>query len=114
MNANEFVTKHLAKSFATKGYCDNHFLPQSRFLYPGVNYKLFLLSADGMQKAKNYLDNLFEITSTLSQIPQTMQSDKQSSIDLKASLTNQSVEHIKYIYEEDYNLLKLAFSSHHK
>ena len=111
ININEFVTKHLEKSFAINGYCDNHFLPQSRFLYPGGSYKLFFLSIDGMEKVKTYLDNLFEIPNTFSQVPRTMQSNKQSSINLKASLTNKSVEQLKLIYKEDYELLKSVLPS---
>ena len=59
-----------------------------------------------MKKVKAYLDELLEIPENFTQIPQAMQSDKQSSIDLKADLTSESINRLKIIYKEDYGIIK--------
>jgi len=106
ININEFIATYLEASFKRNGWCDNHFLPQRRFLHPEGNYKLFYLNSEAMKNVKAYLDELLEISENFSQIPQAMQSDKQSSINLKADLSSESINRLKIIYEEDYRIIK--------
>ena len=106
ISVNEFIATYLEASFKRNGWCDNHFLPQKRFLHPEGNYNLFYLNSEGMKKVKAYLDELLEIPENFTQIPQVMQSDKQSSIDLKADLTSESINRLKIIYKEDYGIIK--------
>ena len=106
ININEFIATYLEASFKRNGWCDNHFLPQRRFLHPEGNYKLFYLNSEAMKNVKAYLDELLEIPENFSQIPQAMQSDRQSSINLKADLSSESINRLKIIYEEDYRIIK--------
>ena len=106
ISVNEFIATYLEASCKRNGWCDNHFLPQKRFLHPEGNYNLFYLNSEGMKKVKAYLDELLEIPENFTQIPQVMQSDKQSSIDLKADLTSESINRLKIIYKEDYGIIK--------
>lgn len=105
IEVNEFVEKHLVEGIRVNGWCDNHFLPQHMFLYPGGQYNAFLLSNHGMMEAKIYIDSLFEIQDKANQLPHFLKSDSRETLSIKQSLTSKSISILKEIYQKDYELL---------
>lgn len=55
-NLSEFVKNELQQNALSRGYFDNHFLPQTKFLAKGYQYKIFKLEF-GLTKVKKYIDS---------------------------------------------------------
>ena len=103
---NEFIENELVNGININGWCDNHFLPQHMFLYPGGNYSAFLLGVEGMIEAKRYIDKLFEIRSKTTELPYFQKGDRHETETFRRSLSSVSLSRLKEIYKRDYELLK--------
>ena len=88
------------------GIFDNHFLPQSKFLIPGMSYQIFKLEND-LASVKQYIDkNLLGFDSSKKILhynadrSQNIIKSKQLEIDFIA------MHILKELYSEDYSILK--------
>ena len=104
----EFIKQELQENAMTIGYCDNHFLPQSKFIIPGCTYKLFKLEA-GLEKVKSYIDNeFFGQTQDLQMKHANKGKTKQYVQNLDLSLDTEAKAIVLDIYQKDFE--KLGYS----
>ena len=105
-NINLFIKDELPNLTNEIGIFDNHFLPQSKFLIPGMSYQIFKLEND-LVSVKNYIDkNLLGFDSSKKILhynadrSQNIIKSKQLEIDFIA------MDILKEVYSEDYSILK--------
>ena len=105
-NINLFIKDELPNLTNEIGIFDNHFLPQSKFLIPGMSYQIFKLEND-LVSVKNYIDkNLLGFDSSKKILhynadrSQNIIKSKQLEIDFIA------MDILKELYSEDYSILK--------
>ena len=107
IDCNVFVSEILPNNYQKQDWCDNHFQTQISFLIPNRKYKLFLMDKDGIREAKRYIDqNIFaydrEIEIPRNNTANDLYSNKVE--DIKLNL--KSIEIIKELYKNDFNLFK--------
>ena len=105
-NINLFIKDELPNLTNEIGIFDNHFLPQSKFLIPGMSYQIFKLEND-LASVKQYIDkNLLGFDSSKKILhynadrSQNIIKSKQLEIDFIA------MDILKELYSEDYSILK--------
>ena len=105
-NINLFIKDELPNLTNEIGIFDNHFLPQSKFLIPGMSYQIFKLEND-LVSVKHYIDqNLLGFDSSKKILhynadrSQNIIKSKQLEIDFIA------MDILKELYSEDYSILK--------
>ena len=105
-NISLFIKDELPNLTNQIGVFDNHFLPQSKFLIPGMSYQIFKLE-NGMENVKYYIDkNLLgfdsseEILHYNADRSKNIVKSNQLEIDLVA------LNILKELYSEDYSILK--------
>ena len=105
-NINLFIKDELPNLTNETGIFDNHFLPQSKFLIPGMSYQIFKLEND-LASVKQYIDkNLLGFDSSKKILhynadrSQNIIKSKQLEIDFIA------MDILKELYSEDYSILK--------
>ena len=104
----EFVKQELKDNAMTIGYCDNHFLPQTKFIIPNRTYKLFKLEA-GLEKVKAYIDSeFFGQAQELQMTHSNKGKAKRYAQDIDLSLDSQAKEIVLDIYQKDFE--KFAYS----
>lgn len=105
-NINLFIKDELPNLTNEIGIFDNHFLPQSKFLIPGMSYQIFKLEND-LASVKQYIDkNLLGFDSSKKILhynadrSQNIIKSKQLEIDFIA------MDILKELYSKDYSILK--------
>ena len=96
-----FIKQQLHKKHDQIGWMDNHFLPQSRFLYPNTGYQIFKLERDGLGGVKKYIDgHLFGNRIDL-KMPFENAAKKTDGFDAsELNLTDESVAILNEIYQD--------------
>ena len=98
----DFVKKELQENAMMIGYCDNHFLPQTRFIIPNCTYKLFKLEA-GLGKVKSYIDSeFFGQTQELQMTHSNKGKAKQFIQSVDLTLDAEAKEIVMEIYQKDF------------
>lgn len=100
-NINEFIAEDLASISITLGQFDNHFMPQSVFLMPNLEYKLFRFE-EGFSKVKWYIDHRFLGTAAKVNMQHKNKGRDTESLDEQLKLTTSSLALLKEIYQADY------------
>ena len=109
-DVNEFVDfLHGYRMHLANGFLDNHFLPQSQFLYPGRTYSLFLYSQSGFKAAEEYLKNLFCVSNEGAVLPHenkpTALMNGSIRSELDRSLGSTSRRLLEEIYASDFEIV---------
>lgn len=98
----DFVKQELRNNAMTIGYCDNHFLPQTRFIIPNCPYKIFKLES-GLEKVKSYIDIEFFGQKQELKIKHANKGKvKQFTQNLDLSLDVEAKEIVMDIYQKDF------------
>ena len=105
---NQFIANDLIDNVKTNGWFDNHFMPQSCFLYPGAKYQIFKLEDNGLQSAKAYLDNIFYGKISNQKLPH-FNSTKSLLKEGDSDLSKKSLTLIFEIYKNDFTNFKYEF-----
>ena len=61
-NLSEFIKQELNNISGQLGVYDNHFLPQTKFLIPGMSYQIYKLE-NGLDNVSQFIDSKFQIDS---------------------------------------------------
>ena len=105
---NQFIENDLLVNVNTIGWFDNHFMPQSSFLYPGAKYQIFKLEDNGLQRAKAYIDKIFYGKISNHELPH-FNSTKSLLNEGDSDLSNKSLQLIFKIYKNDFANFKYKF-----
>jgi len=102
-----FIKKQLQTNYANVGWMDNHFLPQSRLLYPNTGYQIFKLERDGLGPVKKYIDNQLFGNAIDLKMPFENAAKKIDSFDQSdLELSLESIEILNEIYKDDFMRFK--------
>lgn len=98
----EFVKETLKDNALTIGFCDNHFLPQTKFIIPHCNYKIFKLES-GLHRVKKYLDDTLFGEKQNANISHSNKGVSKEYIDkLDLSLDDEAKDIVLKIYQKDF------------
>lgn len=103
---NEFVSQLDRRSITSVGYMDGHFMPQSLFFYPGVEFRIFRLE-EGLGPVKNYIDNFFFGNALALEMPH-LNAKRLSENAVEEELSTESTEILTELYHDDFRLLGYA------
>ena len=105
---NEFIKYILPTMYLTRGWMDNHFLPQNLLLYPGVEHYLFKLEEKGHDLIKEHLQSTLNIGSTQPMPHENITLYRQQSSTLSDSdkISAHSQNILIKLYKLDFKLLK--------
>ena len=103
-NINEFINKISFLDGKEFQKYDNHFQPQSSFLFPDVRYTCFKLES-GLKPVVDYLFNYFEVEKFPIKIPRENRMGKPK-ISENLLLTDASIAKLKRLYEKDYQIFR--------
>jgi hypothetical protein len=104
MTFDEFVKTGLKDNYLTKGWMDNHFYPQSGFLYPAANYQVFKLEDKGTEYAKAFIDAALFGNTTARQIPHSNKLKLPESFDREdLVLSREALELAQDLYSMDFD-----------
>ena len=106
-NINNFISKELKNISLKIGIFDNHFLPQTKFLYPSIGYKIFALE-NGLFRVKEYIDKKFSQENKNIKIGSENKSKLPEDLDKKIDINEVSIEILNEIYREDFKLFNFA------
>jgi hypothetical protein len=110
IDLSEFVELDLRKIIEGPPAFDNHFLPQTRFLFRKQKYRLFKLEG-GLDPVKHYLDNHFFGAATTVQIGQENKTEEYFKIDSKRlELTPRARKIVGDLYHHDFEFFKYALA----
>jgi len=102
----DFVKTDLQENALKIGFCDNHFLPQTKFFFPNQNYKIFKFE-HGFKNLKKYIDTTIIEKEIDAEIPHKNKSKSETHLkDQQLLLDNEAKEIFLDIYAEDYKKLK--------
>ena len=97
-----FIKQKLHKNYDKIGWMDNHFLPQSRFLYPNTSYQIFKLERDGLGPVKKYIDTQLLGNNIELKMPFENAAKKPQDFDSsELNLSDESIEILNEIYKDD-------------
>ncbi len=102
---NQFIKGELVNRYLETGWLDNHFLPQTLFLYPGVPYLIFKLESDGLNCMKAYFEKSILGYNSLILMPHLNESVAHipfASLSKMTELSDESLELIKQLYQSDF------------
>lgn len=105
LTASAFAMSLTPEAVSRTGWMDNHFLPQTRFLYPNRPHRAFKLELGGMAELKDYLDSLLVGAPLARQMPHANNSDplRRSAEDPAAFELDAAAEaHLAELYACDY------------
>lgn len=106
MHVSYFIEKDLTILVNQIGKFDNHFLPQSKFLIPGMSYQIFKLE-NGLEKVKHYIDtNILNSKSTEKILHYNADRSKKIVTTEQLEIDPKAMKIIREVYKEDYALLK--------
>ena len=98
ISLDEFINDELIHKYNELGWLDNHFLPQTLFFYPNVNYKIFKLEQNGPANAKVFLDEyLFNNI-----VESKMMQKNKSKDNFKEKISQKSLSILHEIYAKDF------------
>ena len=104
----DFVKQELKNNALTIGYCDNHFLPQTKFIIPNCNYKIFKMES-GLERVKSFIDEQFFGEKQSLEMTHTNKGKaKKFTQSLDLSLDAEAKEIVSKIYQKD--LKKFSYS----
>lgn len=105
-NAITFIEKNLPGLVNQIGEFDNHFLPQTKFLIPGMSYQIFKLE-NGLEKVKHYIDtNILNSKSHEKILHYNADRSKEIVVAEQLEINVNAMKILRELYKEDYNLLK--------
>ena len=101
-NANVFVKEKLGTVSKKIGAFDNHFLPQTNFLLPGMSYQIFKLE-NGLDNLKQYIDSKLLVNASNEKILHYNFDRSEGIIGPKQlSLDSEAMEIIREVYSNDF------------
>ncbi len=105
-NASIFVKEELSQISEKIGKYDNHFLPQTNFLIPGMSYEIFKLE-NGLEHLKHFIDLKLLGNKTNESILH-YNSDRSKGIikPTQLNLDSEAMEIIREVYSDDFSRLK--------
>ena len=108
-NINDFIRYEISSMYTKEGWMDNHFLPQTNFLYPGVRYDLFNLDNGGHKLTERYLKAML-FNSDYKFNSKAMPHLNKSIVSKKFTqdsdiLTDHSISILKKLYAHDYLII---------
>lgn len=101
---NEFVSLIKEKN-SLFGYCDNHFLPMIHFLMPNTNYKIFKIEKDFEYFKKWIEEKIYKKSINLEMIWENSSTKEIKQME-DYNLNEESINNLKIIYKNDYNVFK--------
>tara|TARA_B100001175_G_scaffold95816_1_gene81163 strand:+ start:448 stop:1074 length:627 start_codon:yes stop_codon:yes gene_type:complete len=103
---NLFIKDELLNLSNEIGAFDNHFLPQSKFLIPGMNYQIFKLE-NGMDNIKRFIDtNMLGFKSNENILHYNADRSKNIIKPGQLEMDLNAITRLKDFYIEDYSLFK--------
>jgi hypothetical protein len=99
-NINQFAESILSRSIDINRSYDNHFLPQTLFLFPDVTYKIFKLES-GLTSVKKYLETFLGAEISHLSIPHSMRFVDSWHSDADV-LSDIGKDLLQKIYQDDY------------
>ena len=105
-NISLFIKDELPNLTNQIGVFDNHFLPQSKFLIPGMSYQIFKLE-NGLVNVKHYIDeNLLGFDSSEKILHYNADRSKNIIKSNQLEIDMAALDILKELYSEDYSILK--------
>ena len=105
-NAISFIEKNLPELVNQIGEFDNHFLPQTKFLIPGMRYQIFKLE-NGLDKVKEYIDiNILSSKSHEKILHYNADRSKKIVTNSQLEIDSNAMKILREVYKEDYTLLR--------
>ena len=109
-NLNEFIIYELQDISKKLGVYDNHFLPQTKFLIPGMQYQVFRLE-ESLDHVKQFIDSKFQNTNLERKILHYNGDRTKDIINPKhLSISEKAMDIIRKVYEDDFSNLGYSFS----
>jgi hypothetical protein len=105
-NISLFIKNELPNLTNEIGVFDNHFLPQSKFLIPGMSYQIFKLE-NGILNVKHFIDrNLLGFDSSEKILHYNADRSKNIIKSNQLEIDLIALDILKELYNEDYSILK--------
>ena len=106
-NLSEFVKQELNNISGQLGVYDNHFLPQTKFLIPGMSYQIYKLE-NGLDNVSQFIDSKFQ-NSELDKKILHYNADRYKALinPSQVLLDSQAMDILKEVYKDDF--IKLGY-----
>lgn len=104
-NLSEFIKKELNNISVQLGVYDNHFLPQTKFLIPGMSYEVYKLE-NGLDSVSQFIDSKFQNTNLDEKILH-YNADRSKGLINKSQLLidETAMEILRKVYTDDFRKL---------
>ena len=106
-NLSEFVKQELNNISGQLGVYDNHFLPQTKFLIPGMSYQIYKLE-NGLDNVSQFIDSKFQ-NSELDKKILHYNADRSKALinPSQVLIDDQAMDILKEVYKDDF--IKLGY-----
>lgn len=106
-NLSEFIKQELNNISGQLGVYDNHFLPQTKFLIPGMSYQIYKLE-NGLDNVSQFIDSKFQ-NSELDKKILHYNADRSKGLinPSQALIDDQAMDILKEVYKDDF--IKLGY-----
>jgi len=106
----DFVQNELSDCYSLIGWKDNHFLPQTSFLYPKTAYQFFKLEQNGVEAAKHYIDRMLFGNRIDLAMRHSNPAKKAINVDTdELTLSDKSIDVLCDIYQSDFDRFKYQY-----